>query len=63
MTPQQAESLRKDSEELKQGVDQALSQQRTPEQKRRDLDRLVENAHRLLGKYNKRKGVNHQNLP
>lgn len=62
MTPQQAESLRKESEELKQGVDQALSQ-RTPEQKKRDLDRLVENAHRLLGKYNKRKGVNHQNLP
>ncbi|MFE4203746.1 hypothetical protein [Aneurinibacillus aneurinilyticus] len=62
MTPQQAESLRKESEELKQGVDQALSR-RTPEQKKRDLDKLVENAHRLLGKYNKRKGVNHQNLP
>ncbi|KIV53971.1 hypothetical protein AM501_12945 [Aneurinibacillus migulanus] len=46
MTPQQTESLHKESEELKQGVDQALSQ-RTPEQKQRDLDALLEAAQRV----------------
>lgn len=56
MTPQQAELLRKESEELKQGVDQALSQQRTPEQKQRDLDALLEAAHRVFKRVQQVKG-------
>ncbi|GED13772.1 hypothetical protein [Aneurinibacillus migulanus] len=55
MTPQQAESLRKESEELKQGVDQALSQ-RTPEQKQRDLDALLEAAQRVHKRVRQAKG-------
>ncbi|SDH83622.1 hypothetical protein SAMN04489735_10753 [Aneurinibacillus thermoaerophilus] len=51
----QAEDLRKESEEIKRGIDRAFAQ-RTPEQKQQELARLVEAAHRLLGQAQQMKG-------
>lgn len=51
----QAEALRKESEEINRGIDQAFNQP-SPEQRQQELARLVEAAHRLLGKVRQAKG-------
>jgi hypothetical protein len=51
----QAEALRKESEEIKRGIDRALSQP-LPEQRQREFDEMIKAAHRLWWKIEQVKG-------
>lgn len=55
MTPQQAEALRVASIKIRQSTYRALAQ-RTPEQKKQELERLVKAAHDMLGQARQARG-------
>ncbi|SDH84011.1 hypothetical protein SAMN04489735_10763 [Aneurinibacillus thermoaerophilus] len=51
----QTEALKRESEEINRGIDQALSQP-LPEQRQREFDEMIKAAHRLWWKIEQVKG-------